>query len=191
MPGDRGSCGPTWSPRRRRHPPRVGRRRAGAGVAPARARHLRRCRACAGAGQPRSRRDRRRRRDEGARACRVAARGGLASPSPSPRREASARAGAPPGRAHRVAVSPERPVSRCRRPLLVVSGGHTSLLSGHDRPASTACSGERAMTPRARRTTRSPSCWDSTIRADPSSIVMARQGNDRAIDLPLTRHHPR
>ncbi len=47
---------------------------------------------------------------------------------------------------------------------LVVSGGHTSLYVVEN-PAATNASGERVMMRQGRRTTRSPSCWDSDTRA--------------------------
>ena len=171
MPGDRGDRAVQRRRLAGRHPSRVGRRRAGAGVAPARARHLRRRRAGAGAGQARV----------STRSTRIAVTQGPGlvgsllvgvsfAKSLAAAREASARAGAPSGRAHRVAVSPERPVAAAVGRARRVRRAHEPV-SGARRPASTACSGERAMTPRARRTTRSPSCSDLAIRADPSSIA--------------------
>ena len=53
--------------------------------------------------------------------------------------------------------------------------------------ASTSCSAARAMTRRARRSTRSRSCSASAIPAGRSSIASRQYGNDRAVELPVTR----
>ena len=168
-------------------PSRVGRRRAGAGLAAAHPRHLRRRRA----------RARRRRRVAGATSTRSR------SPGARPGRLAAGRrvvregggGGGRPAAGRACIISPATSSRSCSQngelPLpavvLVVSGGHTSLYLVEPARRRTSCSAARATMRRARRTTRWRSCSASAIRAGRSSIGWPRSGNDRAIALPTTR----
>ena len=71
--------------------------------------------------------------------------------------------------------------------VLVVSGGHTSLYLVPYGRACTSCSAGPAMTRPGRPTTRSRGCSVWAIRAARSSTASRQHGNDRAVDLPVTR----
>ena len=131
-------------------------------------------------------RPRRDRRHAGARAGRIAARrrvvreGRRRRGRPAARRRPSSR------RPHRVARAAERRAAAAGDRAGRLGRPHQPV-SRRDGPASTSCSAARATMRRARRTTRSRSCWASAIRAGRSSIGWRAPATTAPFALPGTR----
>ncbi len=98
----------------------------------------------------------------------------------------AARRRPPSRRAHRIAGAAERRAAAAGRRARRVGRPHEPVSRRASR-ATTSFSAGRATMRRARRTTRSPSCSASAIRADRSIDRLAQTGNDRAVALPTTR----
>ncbi len=147
-----------------RNPPRVGRRRPGDRVAPARARHLRRRRARAGGRRRRLAGHRRDRGDAGAGPRRVAARRRLVREGRGRGARQADRRRPSSGRAHRIDLSGTRRRFRCPRRSSSSRAATRACISCRSPACIGWSAGRETMRP-ARRTTRSRGCSASAIRA--------------------------
>ena len=125
-------------------------------------------------------------RHAGARSRRIVARGSVVRQVAGVGEIGAARARPSPGGPHRVAGPRERRDAAAGDRAGRVGRPHEPLPHRGARRA-TSCSAERVTMRPARRSTRSPSCSGSAIRAGRRSIALARHGNDRAVPFPKTR----